>query len=167
MCRFFKSLLLLIALGTSVTAASQGRYPVRKVYAYLQPVKQGAGGRYDAPRQQESRKYLYLALWPGRSVEVVQLWLDGAATAFTVESVSAPVAISTTPALLKGQRTTQTLVPGGSHTVLQLLTHNAADIPAPYPRGLRHYPVLIAYRAAGKLFYVGAHWRILNAEVKE
>jgi hypothetical protein len=145
-----------------------GKYPVVKLYAYQQKVSGGANFSSKEKGRAKLQQYVYLLVRTGRTITVVDVWIDGRSVAFTTEEVKAPVTMEKS-LKLGNNAETETLVPETTHSVMQIIFTNE-DAPAmtSSPSRYRNYPLLIKYSENGKNYFLGAKsWTVLSPKVNQ
>ena len=161
-----KVLLLAILFFTGTSGhQTAGRYPVKKIYAYRQSVSGGANNVISEPKKENQRYFLYVHPWSGREINIVQVWLEGEAFAFTTQNITTPVRQKESVSLGR-KRNTRTLVPGNGSNVVQIQLGEATN-GAVYPAHLKRFPVLLQYEWEGKTYFLGGSWKQLPAVVRQ
>lgn len=136
-------------------------YPVARLYAYKQKISSGANSTFDKKDKPVNREYVYLAVKQNRTIQIEQVWIDGAAVNFTTAEVKSPVTIEA-GATLAAKNATQVLVPETAHTVVQVLIgyKTSGEVKA-RPKRYKKYPLLIQYREGASVFFLGTqNWKI-------
>lgn len=152
-----KPLYCILLLFVCSSFAGAINYPVAKLYAYRQKVSGGANTTYDKKTKQSNRDYVYLLIKQNRTIQVEQVWIDGAAVHFTTQEVNSPVTIDAGVSL-SGKAATQQLVPEITHTVLQIITDKSSNEKAKAkPAKYKRYNVLIQYKEGSSVFFLGTH----------
>ncbi len=159
------SLLLLVVLCSSFLQT--GKYPVVKLYAYQQKVSGGANFSSDTKGRAVMKQYVYLLVRNERSIEIEKVWINGSEVAVTTEIVTAPITMEKS-VKFGNEAAYETLVPATSHRVVQIVLAAEAGMEKTIPSRYRQYPLLIAYKEAGKLYYLGAkNWQQLSPQVNQ
>jgi hypothetical protein len=144
-----------------------GKYPVAKLYAYQQKVSGGANFSSDTKGRAVMKQYVYLLLRNERTIEIENVWINGSEMAVTTETLQAPVTIEKS-VKFGNEAAFETLVPATSHRVLQIVLAAETGLEKTIPSRYRQYPLLIAYKEAGKLYYLGAkNWQQLSPQVNQ
>lgn len=144
-----------------------GKYPVVKLYAYQQKVSGGANFSSDTKGRAVMKQYVYLLLRNERSIEIEKVWINGSEVPVTTEIVTAPVTREKS-VKFGNEAAYETLVPATNHRVLQIVLATEAGLEKTIPARYRQYPLLIAYKEAGKLYYLGAkNWQQLSPQVNQ
>lgn len=157
--------LILLVLCTSFLQT--GKYPVVKLYAYEQKVSGGANFSSDTKGRAVTKHYVYLLLRNDRTIEIEKVWINGSEATITTNIVQAPVTIEKS-IKFGNEAAFETLVPATSHRVMQLLFTAEAGTEKTIPSRYRQYPLLIAYKEAGKLYYLGSKsWQQLSPHVNQ
>jgi hypothetical protein len=160
-------LLILVFLLTGTTGQEMaGRYPVKKLYAFRQSVSGGANMVVQRQQRPDQRYLLYLQPWPGKEINIINLWVEGTACSFNTQNVATPVVQRETVALGR-KKGTRTLVPGNGAEVLEIVTGTATANGAAYPAQLKTFPVLLQYEFEGKTYYLGGSWKQLPSIVRQ
>lgn len=158
-------LLFIFTTGTSFTQT--GKYPVVKLYAYEQKVSGGANFSSDTKGRAVTQQYVYLLLRNNRTIDIETVWINCREVKVTTEIVQSPVNIENS-IKLGNQPSVETLVPATPHQVLQIFIASAPEGTSNAPSRYSQYPLLIAYKEAGKLYYLGAKsWQKLNPKANQ
>lgn len=162
--KYFAPLILLV-LCTSFLQT--GKYPVVKLYAYQQKVSGGANFSSDTKGRSVMRQYVYLLVRNERTIEIEKVWINGSETAVTTDIVQSPVTIEKS-IKFGSEAAFETLVPATGHRVMQLLFTTEPGVEKTIPSRYRQYPLLIAYKEAGKLYYLGSKsWQQLSPQANQ
>lgn len=114
-------LLINFLMASSLMLNAQLCFPVKKVYAYLQPVTRGNAPREERKVNNQRGNYLvYLVSKPG-DVSVNNVWINGERHAATLKELPSPVTIN------NGKENT-VLVPATKRKVYQLLFTALPDL---------------------------------------
>ena len=164
MIKYFAPLLLLVFCTSFLHT---GKYPVVKLYAYEQKVSGGANFSSDTKGRAVMKKYVYLLLRNDRTIEIEKVWLNGIEATVTTEIVQSPVTIEKS-IKFGNEAAFETLVPATGYRVMQLLFTAEPDADKTIPSRYRQYPLLITYKEAGKLYYLGSKsWQLLSPQVNQ
>ncbi|HMO33666.1 MAG TPA: hypothetical protein PKE63_12565 [Lacibacter sp.] len=155
---------LLLLAGT--VSQAQGKYPVKKIYAYSFRVKPGVVQLPAAERRGPVLQYrVYLEPWPGRAVTVNRAWLQGKDVSMVTEKATGPIR-KEKAGRLPGQTAYEMLVPGSGNELIEIFPGVPRENGTPYPRHLRLFPLLLEYSCDGKTHYLGTSFRPLSADVR-
>jgi hypothetical protein len=145
-----------------------GKYPVVKLYAYQQKVSGGANFSSKEKGRAKLQQYVYLLVRTGRNITIDDVWIDGRKVTFTTEEVKTPVTMEKSIKLGNSSEV-ETLVPGTTHTVMQIIfTNEASTAMTKSPSRYRNYPLLIKYSENGKTYFLGAKtWTVLSPKVNQ
>lgn len=158
---------LLLLLVVCSSFLHTGKYPVVKLYAYQQKVSGGANFSSDTKGRAVMKQHVYLLLRNDRTIEIEKVWVNGHEATVTSEIVQAPVTIEKS-IKLGNEAAYETLVPATSHRVMQLLFAAETDTEKTIPSRYWKYQLLIAYKEAGKLYYLGTKtMTVLNPQVNQ
>jgi hypothetical protein len=160
---------LLFLLFITVTSFTQtGKYPVVKLYAYEQKVSGGANFSSDTKGRAAQRHFVYLLVRNDRAIDIETVWINGREVKQTTEPVQSPVNLEKS-IKLGNQSSFETLVPTTTHKVMQIVIGSEPeDDTRTAPSRYSQYPLLIAYKEEGKLYYLGAKsWQKLSPQVNQ
>lgn len=148
--------------------AGKTDYPVARLYAYQQTVSTGANAASDKRNKSIKQEYIYLALKQNRTIQIEQVWINGAAVNFTTAEVKSPVTIEA-GVNLAAKNATQVLVPETAHTVVQVLIGYTTSVEVKaIPKRYKNYPLLIQYREGASVFFLGTqNWKITAPKVNQ
>jgi hypothetical protein len=140
---------------TGISGFSQsGKYPVKRIHAFEQEAVSGVNTGRDRPRDKKTYNWIYIELWPGKSVEVTDLWVNNVKTGFQPEKITSPV-------FYPESKENKAIIPKTSGDVLQLIKTELAEdentLLRKIPTVYRHFPILIRYKSEGKTFYLGTY----------
>ena len=159
---FFSFLLILSLACFSQT----GKYPVKRIRTFQQEEVSGTTSGRDRVRQKKLFHWIYLELWPGKSIEITHLWINNEATGFRVEKISSPVFQPNSEITEK-----KVVIPETTNEVIQLIKTdeltNQGMLTQSFPASYRRFPILIRYISEGKIFYLGTYPRKLAKERKQ
>lgn len=162
-----KYLLPVLILVLCSSFLHPGKYPVVKLYAYEQKVSGGANFSSDTKGRAVMKRYVYLLLRNDRTIEIEKVWINGCEVTITTDIVQSPVTIEKS-IKFGNEAAFETLVPATSHRVMQLVFTAEPDAEKTIPSRYRQYPLLIAYKEDGKLFYLGSKsWKTLSPQVNQ
>jgi len=136
---FFLSFLISLTLnGFSQT----GRYPVKRFRTFQQEEVSGANSGRDRERQNKLFHWIYLELWPGKSIEITHLWINNEPTEFRTEKISTPVFQPNSE-----MSDNKVVIPKTSNNVIQMIKidelKKTDEIEQNYPSVFPSYPLLI------------------------
>jgi hypothetical protein len=157
---FFLTFLISLSLnGFSQT----GRYPVKRFRTFQQEEVSGVNSGRDRERQNKLFHWIYLELWPGKSIEITHLWINNEPTGFRTEKINAPVFQPNSEIA-----DNKVVIPKTSNDVIQLIKTdelaNKDEVVQNYPEVFRSYPLLIRYVYEGKVYFLGAYPKRLPKE---
>lgn len=113
------------------------------------------------------RNYVYLLVRNDRTIEIEKVWINGSEAAITTEIIQSPVTIEKS-IKFGNEAAFDTLVPATNHRVMQILFTAEPGSEKTIPSRYRPYPLLIAYKEAGKLYYLGSKsWKTLSPQVNQ
>jgi hypothetical protein len=151
----FNCILLLILLGSSAFVF-QKKFPAKSFYAARQEIKRGKNdGNKPRPAPQYNY-FVFIEEWPGETVTVKKLWLQGKEVEFLVEAVPTPVLVEKSIQLFAGKPSYDTLIAATTNTVKQIRIKNALPQSSVMPAGLKNFELLVAYEANQKIYFVGS-----------
>jgi len=157
---FFFSFLLSASL---ICFSQTGRYPVKRIRTFQQEEVSGTNSGRDRVRQKKLFHWIYLELWPSKSIEITHLWINNESTGFRTEKINSPVFQPDSETSEK-----KVVIPETTNEVIQLIKTDELTnqgIPTQkYPASYRRFPILIRYISEGKVFYLGAYPRQLPKE---
>ena len=138
-------------------AVGQLCFPVKKAYAYFQPVTRGIASREEAKNRRQPVNHLVYLVSKSEGVKVNNVWINGELYAAELKEVTTPVSISTpvthSPA---GGKEHTILVPSTSRKAYQLLftALKQTDLKPSIPKKFINVPVLLELQYRNKKKFV-------------
>jgi hypothetical protein len=144
-------LLISLLMASSVIVKAQLCFPVKKVYAYLQPVTRGNAPREERKENRARGNHLVYLVSKSGDVSLKNVWINGERHAAQLKELPSPVTIN------NGKEQT-VLVSGTKRKVYQLLFTALPDLNVQtiIPEKYKNSPLLLElqYRNKKKFFAV-------------
>jgi hypothetical protein len=148
---------------TIPASAQTGKYPVKRIRAYTQESVSGTNTIREKTTIKKNFHWIYLETWPGRTIEITHLWIENVLTGFQIEK--------TTPPVLHPSGNGVKVIPQTSGEVFQIMktdeqpviADNLQEVPVAY----QHFPLVIRYKADGKVYYLFRYPEQLEKERKQ
>jgi hypothetical protein len=141
-----------LLLSSSLLSFGQLCFPVKKGFAYAQPVNRGTASREDRREARQSVNHLVYIQSKSEGVTVKNVWVNGELHAAELKEVKTPVTMSSP--LNKSEAVV--LVPASSRKTYQLLfiPLSRNDVTPAVPAKFQNTPVLIELQYKKKKKYL-------------
>ena len=138
-------------------AAGQICFPVKKAYAYFQPVTRGIASREEAKNRRQQVNHLVYLVSKSDGVKVNNVWINGELHAAELKEVTTPVTIATPVSPSSGPAKDNTiLVPSTGRKAYQLLfiALKQPDLNPSFPKKYSKVPVLLELQYRNKKKFI-------------